>query len=156
MRVPNEDKIVTLAHPGLRADDVDAPITEVIDFDGHSYLGAERVGGESRYLKIFKAYPDFQAISHVHAPSLGAYSQAHAKLPLLNVHKRLADDGSGSTLSQLFQKTSKEAMDRRIPFFDMTVRDRVIDTIRRATRNIQIMWGVQFVVVILSLIAFRK
>ena len=88
VRVPGEDKILTVSHSGLWAEDPDAPVSEVIDFAGNTYLGAERAGGEARYLKIFKAHPDFQAISHVHAPNLGAYSQAHAELPLLYVPNR--------------------------------------------------------------------
>jgi ribulose-5-phosphate 4-epimerase/fuculose-1-phosphate aldolase len=87
VRIPGEDKIITLAYAGLWAQDPDAPITEVLDFDGNAYWG-ERTGGESRYLKIFKAHPDFKAISHVHAPHLGAYSQAHSELPLLYVPNR--------------------------------------------------------------------
>jgi len=89
VRIPGEDKIVTLAYSGLWAEDPDAPIAQVIDFDGNTHLDAAgRPAGESRYLKIFKAHPDFQAISHVHAPNLGAYSQAHAELPLLYVPNR--------------------------------------------------------------------
>lgn len=87
VRVPGEDKIVTLGYAGLWADDPDAPITTVIDFDGKVHWG-EQPSGEGRYLKIFKAHPEFQAISHVHAPHLGAYSQAHAELPLLYVPNR--------------------------------------------------------------------
>ncbi|HZV08442.1 MAG TPA: class II aldolase/adducin family protein [Novosphingobium sp.] len=87
VRVPGEDKIVTLAYAGLWAEDPDAPITEVIDFDGNTYWGG-KPSGESRYLKIFRKYEDFQAISHVHAPNLGAYSQAHSELPLLYVPNR--------------------------------------------------------------------
>jgi hypothetical protein len=88
VRVPGEDKVITLAYAGLWADDPDAPVTEVIDFDGNRHWGGARtaggrVAGESRYLKIFKAHEDFTAISHVHTPNLGAYSQAHAELPLL-------------------------------------------------------------------------
>jgi len=88
VRVPGEDKILTLSHAGIWADDPDAVTSEVIDFEGKAYLGAETRGGEARYLKIFKAHPEFQAISHVHAPHLGAYSQAHSELPLLYVPNR--------------------------------------------------------------------
>jgi ribulose-5-phosphate 4-epimerase/fuculose-1-phosphate aldolase len=88
LRIPGEDKIVTISHAGIWAENPDDTIAEVIDFDGNTYLGAERTGGEARYLKIFKAHPDFQAISHVHAPNLGAYSQAHSELPLLYVPNR--------------------------------------------------------------------
>jgi hypothetical protein len=88
VRVPGEDKVAILAHPGLWADDVDTPITEVLDFAGKPYLGAEFIGADQRFLPIFKVHPDLQAISHVHTPSLGAYSQAHAELPLLYVPNR--------------------------------------------------------------------
>ena len=87
VRIPGEDKIATLSHAGIWADDPDEVTAEVLDFDGNTYLGTGR-GGEARYLKIFKAHPDFAAISHVHAPHLGAYSQAHAELPLLYVPNR--------------------------------------------------------------------
>ncbi len=75
---------------------------------------------------------------------------------VFRAYKRLADDGSGTTLSQLFQKSAADVMSRRIPIFDMDVRDIVIVTVRRALRNIHIMWGVQFLVVVLLLILFRK
>ena len=55
--------------------------------DGALYWG-NAPGGAARYLKIFKKYPDFKAISHVHTPHLGAYSQAHSELPLLYVPNR--------------------------------------------------------------------
>ena len=87
VRVPGEDRIVTLGYAGLWADDPDAPITTVLNFDGRAEWG-DQPSGEGRYLKIFKAHPEFAAISHVHAPHLGAYSQAHAELPLLYVPNR--------------------------------------------------------------------
>ncbi len=88
VRVPGEDKIVTLAHAGIWAENPDEVVAEVLDFDGNTYLGTQGRFGEARYLKIFKAHREFQAISHVHAPHLGAYSQAHAELPLLYVPNR--------------------------------------------------------------------
>jgi len=88
VRIPGEDKIITLAYAGLWAEDPDAPITQVLDFEGNTHWGEDRTSGEARYLKIFRQHPDFQAISHVHAPHLGAYSQAHAELPLLYVPNR--------------------------------------------------------------------
>ena len=87
VRVPEEDKIVTLSYAGLWEDDPDKPRVSVIDFDGNRLWG-EQTGGEARYLKIFRKYPDFKAISHVHTPHLGAYSQAHQELPLLYVPNR--------------------------------------------------------------------
>ncbi|HEX7856935.1 MAG TPA: class II aldolase/adducin family protein [Sphingobium sp.] len=89
VRIPGEDKIVTLGYAGLWEDDPDQPRTAVLDFDGNRYWADQGDGvGVARYLKIFKKYPDFQAISHVHTPHLGAYSQAHSELPLLYVPNR--------------------------------------------------------------------
>ena len=87
VRVLDEEKIVTLSYVGLWEDDPDKPRVSVIDFGGNRLLG-EQTGGEARYLKIFKKYPDFKAISHIHTPHLGAYSQAHQELPLLYVPNR--------------------------------------------------------------------
>jgi ribulose-5-phosphate 4-epimerase/fuculose-1-phosphate aldolase len=87
VRVPGEEKIITLNYAGLWEDDPDQAITSVLDFDGNLYWGGSP-GGAARYLKIFKKHPDLQAISHVHTPHLGAYSQAHQELPLLYVPNR--------------------------------------------------------------------
>ena len=86
VRIPKEDKLVTLNYAGLWADNPDEPITAVIDFEGNTLSGTP--GGTARYLKLFKKHPDIQAVSHVHTPHLGAYSQAHAELPLLYVPNR--------------------------------------------------------------------
>jgi len=86
VRIPDEDKIITLNYLGLWEDDPDLPQTAVIGFDGTLYLG--KPGGAARYIKLFRTHPDVQAISHVHTPHLGAYSQAHQKLPLLYVPNR--------------------------------------------------------------------
>lgn len=87
VRIPGEDKIITLNYLGLWEDDPDRPQTAVIDFDGNS-LWSNKPGGAARYLKLFKTHDGVQAISHVHTPHLGAYSQAHQKLPLLYVPNR--------------------------------------------------------------------
>jgi ribulose-5-phosphate 4-epimerase/fuculose-1-phosphate aldolase len=87
VRIPGEDKIVTLNYQGLWEEDPDRPLTGVIDFDGTSYW-SNPPGGTARYLKLFRTHPDVQAISHVHTPHLGAYSQAHQALPLLYVPNR--------------------------------------------------------------------
>lgn len=87
VRIPDEEKIITLNYAGLWEDDPDQAITSVIGFDGTLHWG-NAPGGAARYLKIFKKYPDFKAISHVHTPHLGAYSQAHSELPLLYVPNR--------------------------------------------------------------------
>jgi len=87
VRIPGEDKIVTLSYAGLWEDEPDRPRTGVLDFDGNSYW-SDKPGGEARYLKLFRTHPDVQAISHVHTPHLGAYSQAHQELPLLYVPNR--------------------------------------------------------------------
>jgi ribulose-5-phosphate 4-epimerase/fuculose-1-phosphate aldolase len=87
VRIPDEDKLVTLNYAGLWADDPDQPVTGVIDFEGNS-LWSEAPGSTARYLKLFKKHPGVQAVSHVHTPHLGAYSQAHSELPLLYVPNR--------------------------------------------------------------------
>lgn len=87
VRIPDEDKIITLNYQGLWEDDPDQPLTAVIGFDGTVY-GAHKPGGAGRYLKLFKTHDGVQAISHIHTPHLGAYSQAHSPLPLLYVPNR--------------------------------------------------------------------
>lgn len=87
VRIPGEDKIVTLNYRGLWEEDPDRPQTAVIDFDGNS-LWSNPPGGAARYLKLFKTHDGVRAISHIHTPHLGAYSQAHATLPLLYVPNR--------------------------------------------------------------------
>lgn len=86
VRIPGEEKIITLNYQGLWEDDPDLPLTAVIGFDGTLYRG--KPGGAARYLKLFRTHDGVQAISHVHTPHLGAYSQAHAALPLLYVPNR--------------------------------------------------------------------
>ncbi|MEN3746186.1 class II aldolase/adducin family protein [Sphingomonas sp. HF-S3] len=87
VRIPGEDKIITLNYLGLWEEDPDKPQTAVIDFDGNS-LWSNPPGGAARYLKLFRTHDGVQAISHIHTPHLGAYSQAHAALPLLYVPNR--------------------------------------------------------------------
>ncbi|MDT8757211.1 class II aldolase/adducin family protein [Sphingomonas psychrotolerans] len=87
VRIPGEDKIITFNYQGLWADDPDAPQTAVIDFDGNSYWH-NKPGGAARYAKLFRTHEGVQAVSHVHTPHLGAYSQAHSVLPLLYVPNR--------------------------------------------------------------------
>lgn len=87
LRIPGEDKLVTFGYAGPWEDDPDQPRTHVIDFEGNSYWSGQPAG-EARYVKLFRQHPDIQAISHVHTPHLGAYSQAHSALPLLYVPNR--------------------------------------------------------------------
>jgi len=87
VRVPGEDKLVTLNYQGFWQENPDKPKVGVIDFDGNSYW-SNPPGGTARYIKLFRTHPDVQAISHVHTPHLGAYSQAHSTLPLLYVPNR--------------------------------------------------------------------
>jgi L-ribulose-5-phosphate 4-epimerase len=87
-RVPNEEKLINLGYNGPWGDDLDEVHTSVIGFDGAVYWGNEPGGGEGRYTKLFQRHPDIQAVSHVHAPHLGAYAQAHSELPLLYVPNR--------------------------------------------------------------------
>ncbi|MDE1150254.1 MAG: class II aldolase/adducin family protein [Azospirillaceae bacterium] len=87
VRVPGEEKLVNLGYTGPWGDDLDAVNTSVVGFDGTAYLG-KGGRGEGRYTKLFREHADVQAISHVHTPYLGAYSQAHSVLPLLYVPNR--------------------------------------------------------------------
>jgi L-ribulose-5-phosphate 4-epimerase len=86
-RIPGEEKLVNLSYAGPWGDDLDEVGTSVVGFDGTAYLGHPS-RGEGRYTKLFQQHADVQAISHVHTPHLGAYSQAHATLPLLYVPNR--------------------------------------------------------------------
>ena len=88
IRIPGEEKLVNLNYTGPWGDDLDEVATSVIGFDGTVYWGKAQGGGEGRYTKLFQRHPDVQAISHVHTPYLGAYSQAHSVLPLLYVPNR--------------------------------------------------------------------
>ncbi|QNQ10830.1 class II aldolase/adducin family protein [Sphingomonas alpina] len=87
VRIPGEDKLVTLNYQGFWQEDPDKPKIGVIDFDGNSYW-SNPPGGTARYVKLFRTHPEVQAVSHVHTPHLGAYSQAHSTLPLLYVPNR--------------------------------------------------------------------
>lgn len=87
LRIPGEDKVVTLTYAGLWEDEPDRPRTAVVDFGGNNYW-SNPAAGTARYLKLFRTHEGVQAISHVHTPHLGAYSQAHQKLPLLYVPNR--------------------------------------------------------------------
>ncbi|MDK2766620.1 MAG: hypothetical protein KYX69_02760 [Sphingomonas sp.] len=64
-------------------------------------------------------------------------------------YKRLADDGSGTALSQLFQKHALEALDRRVPFYDDTIRLLILTTIARSARKAMTMMGAGFLLVLL-------
>ncbi len=70
-------------------------------------------------------------------------------------YKRLADDGTGTALSQLFQKAALGALDRRVPFFDDTIRTLILGSIARETRKLMILVGAQAVVTIVLVIVFR-
>ena len=87
-RIPAEEKLVNLGYTGPWGDDLDEVETSVVGFDGKSYWGKAPLGGEGRYTKLFVQHKDVQAISHVHAPYLGAYAQVHSTLPLLYVPNR--------------------------------------------------------------------
>jgi hypothetical protein len=87
-RVPGSEKLVNLGYIGPWGDDPDEVATSVVGFDGAVYLGKGAGQGEGRYTKLFKEFPDFQTIAHIHTPHLGAYSQAHLPLPLLYVPNR--------------------------------------------------------------------
>lgn len=61
-------------------------------------------------------------------------------------YNRLTDDAQGMKLSQLFQKAAVQALDRRVPFFDDTIKSLLVDTIAERTRKFTIVNGVMFVV----------
>ncbi len=88
VRIPGEEKLINLAHTGPFGVDPDGFNVSVVGFDGTPYLGNVNRGGEGRYTKLFVEHPKVQAISHIHTPHLGAYSQAHSVLPLLYVPNR--------------------------------------------------------------------
>ncbi|CAM3296842.1 hypothetical protein SPAN111604_15010 [Sphingomonas antarctica] len=56
-------------------------------------------------------------------------------------YKRLTDDGTGTALSQLFQKHALEALDRRVPFYDDTIRLLISNTITGAAARATKMLG---------------
>ena len=88
-RIPGEQNLlVNLGYTGPWGDDLDEVATSVVGFDGKNYWGKAAQLGEGRYTKLFVQHPDVQAISHVHAPYLGAYAQVHGTLPLLYVPNR--------------------------------------------------------------------
>ena len=86
-RIPGEEKLVNLGYNGPWGDDLDEVKVSVVGFDGETFWG-KGARGEGRYTKLFQQHADVQAISHVHTPYLGAYSQAHSVLPLLYVPNR--------------------------------------------------------------------
>lgn len=79
-RIPGEDKLIVVNDPGPFKPG-QAPKATVYGFDGQTYLGQGN-GGAGRYLKLFQNHPDVTTISHVHAPSLGAWAQTHRTLPI--------------------------------------------------------------------------
>ncbi|MBJ7414370.1 MAG: class II aldolase/adducin family protein [Niveispirillum sp.] len=88
IRIPDSQILVNLNYAGPWGDDLDEVKTSVVGFDGTVYLGKSAGPGGGRYTKLFRTHDDVVAISHVHTPNLGAYSQAHAELPLLYVPNR--------------------------------------------------------------------
>lgn len=88
IRIPDSEILVNLNYTGPWGDDLDAVKTSVVGFDGTVYLGKSAGPGGGRYTKLFRTHADVVAISHVHTPHLGAYSQAHSELPLLYVPNR--------------------------------------------------------------------
>lgn len=84
-RIPGEEILVNLGYTGPWGDDLDEVRTSVVGFDGTVFLGKVGPGGEGRYTKLFRQHPDVTTISHIHTPYLGAYAQAHSKLPFLYV-----------------------------------------------------------------------
>jgi len=69
-------------------------------------------------------------------------------------YKRLADDGTGTALSQLFQKHALEALDRRVPFYDDTIRLLIVETTTRAAARATMMLGGGLLILLL-VVLFR-
>lgn len=67
-------------------------------------------------------------------------------------YKRLADDGTGTALSQLFQKHALEALDRRVPFYDDTIRLLIIETVTGAAARATMMLGAGLLILLLVVI----
>lgn len=67
-------------------------------------------------------------------------------------YKRLADDGTGTALSQLFQKHALEALDRRVPFYDDTIRLLIIDTVTGAAAKATMMLGAGLLILLLVML----
>ncbi len=67
-------------------------------------------------------------------------------------YKRLADDGTGTALSQLFQKHALEALDRRVPFYDDTIRLLIIETITGAVARATMMLGGGLLILLLAIL----
>lgn len=80
-RIPGVDRLVSLNYPGpFERERKLEP--SVFGFDGTVYRGNARGGGLGRYTKIFQQHPEVTTVSHVHAPYLGAWAQAHRPLPI--------------------------------------------------------------------------
>lgn len=69
-------------------------------------------------------------------------------------YKRIADDGTGTALSQLFQKHALEALDRRVPFYDDTIRLLIIETVTGAAARATMMLGAGLLILLL-VVLFR-
>lgn len=78
-RVPGEDKVVVVNDPGPFRKDQPL-VASIVGFDGTVYAG--NPAGGARYLKLFRENQEVSSISHVHAPSLGAWAQTHRTLPI--------------------------------------------------------------------------
>ena len=70
-------------------------------------------------------------------------------------YERLANDGSGTTLSQLFQKAALEALDRRVPFYDDTIRTLILNAIAKETRKLTLFMAAQALLFTGLLLLFR-
>ncbi|MFU8926597.1 class II aldolase/adducin family protein [Acinetobacter puyangensis] len=78
-RVPFEDKLVNFNYAGPWVRDRKSSVS-VETLDGEVLVGRKAGGG--RYNKLFREHADVTTISHVHAPSLGAWAQTHRTLPV--------------------------------------------------------------------------
>ncbi|MBO1325582.1 class II aldolase/adducin family protein [Acetobacter sp. TBRC 12305] len=77
-RVPGENLAVAVSYPGPFEPE-QALSASVFDLQGK--LVAGKSGGLERYASVLREHPDITSISHVHAPSLGAWAQTHRSFP---------------------------------------------------------------------------
>nr|WP_174505269.1 class II aldolase/adducin family protein [Acinetobacter sp. Marseille-Q1620] len=78
-RAPVDNVLVTINYAGPWAKEQKSKIL-VETLEGQALLGRQAAAG--RFNKLFRDHPDVTTVSHVHAPNLGAWAQAHRSLPI--------------------------------------------------------------------------
>lgn len=74
----------------------------------------------------------------------------------LSAYKRIVDDGTGASLSQLFQRHMSASFDLRMRAFDDTIRPEIIERIADESRRHMVWGAIQFVVLVILVIIFRR